>query len=268
MARESPLSLITLLTDFGQSDTYVGQMHGVIATLSPEVRMIDLTHDVPPQNILAGALQLDAAVDAFPDGTVHVAVVDPGVGTGRKIIAAGAGGRVFVAPDNGLLSRVLRLQAPGQIVEVAEPRFWLDPVSATFHGRDIMTPVAAHLARGVALSKLGPPVDSIAELPWADVSAEGNRIRGEVISIDSFGNVITNVSAGDLTGRGLAQVQVAGETIAQFAHTYGDAPPGSLMVLIGSSGLLEIAEVNGSAAGRLGIGVGEELMVQLTRSSE
>ena len=187
--------IITLLTDFGTRDAYAASMKGVILSIAPDARIIDITHEVPPQDIVEGAWTLASAYRWFPAGTVHVAVVDPGVGSARRAIAARAGAWTFVAPDNGVLAWALDGAGDVRAVELADTRWFQPGVSSTFHGRDIFAPVAAHLASGVALDELGPRVDDLVALPVASPHVTPERITCEVVHVVLFGNAITNLDA-------------------------------------------------------------------------
>ncbi len=195
------MSIITLTTDFGAGSHYVAAMKGVILSICPAATIVDVAHDVPPQDIRRAALLLDDAADWFPPETIHVAVVDPGVGTDRAIVYARIGRQQFIAPDNGLLSRLAARTPPQRLIRISDPAYWLEPVSATFHGRDIMAPVAARLALGLDPQRLGPPLDRLAMLDWPAARAAASRIDGAVIEIDAFGNLITNITADMLAGR-------------------------------------------------------------------
>lgn len=264
----SPRSvIITLLTDFGLEDSYVAEMKGVILSLAPEATLVDVTHLVPPQDITRAAFVLASTFQRFPDGTVHLAVIDPDVGTERRPMAAEAAGHLFVAPDNGLLSLALEKAGGARAVHLTEPRFWLPDVSSTFHGRDIFAPVAAHLARGKLLETLGIPISSWTTLPIERPNPLGDGgIRGKVIAIDHFGNIITNIRESDLpqdAQESQVEVHLVGREIRGLARTYGDSPEGDLVALVGSSGYLEIAVVNGNAGTELGeIGPEAEVTVR------
>jgi hypothetical protein len=258
------MSLITLLTDFGQGSPYVAAMKGVILSICPEARIVDLTHDIPPQDVRRAALVLDDLCDWFPPGTIHVAVVDPGVGTDRALVYARIGARQFLAPDNGLLSRLSRRRPPEKLVRLADPAFWLERVSTTFHGRDILAPVAARLAQGLDPDRLGPPLERLAMLDWAAARWSRGRIEGAVIEIDSFGNLITNITADLLAGRPTDRrvciVCNIYETWGVY-RAYAEQPQGMLIALVGSSNRLELALVGDNAARRLGIAVGAPVTV-------
>lgn len=258
------MSIITLTTDFGAGSPYVAAMKGVILSTNPDVTLVDLTHDVPAQDVRYGAMILDSVCPRFPAGTVHVAVIDPGVGTDRAIVYARIGGRQYIAPDNGLLSRLAERNRPDQIIRLANPEFWLPEVSATFHGRDIMAPAAAHLTRGVAPEQLGPPHEGLVAIQWLRVHRGERRLEGAVEQIDSYGNLITNITVDMLGGRPTDEraciISGIYETFGIY-RTYADQPPGTLVALIGSSGQLELAVVGDNAASRLGIEIGALVVV-------
>jgi S-adenosylmethionine hydrolase len=255
---------IFFLTDFGLADTYVGVVKAIILGIAPDARIVDLTHDVPPQDVRAGAFALLTAAPYLPDDAVVLAVVDPGVGTTRRPIAVQAAGRTFVGPDNGLLSWAVGTRGPDACVMLDQPGYWRPTVSATFHGRDLFGPVAAHLALGVPLAEVGSPCDGIQSLPFPPVrrvhDAQGqlDTAHGEIVHVDRFGNLISNLAAADLPADPV--VQVAGRTIVGLSPHFQPGTDG-LIALIGSAGLLEIAVPNGSAAALLGIGVGTAVSV-------
>ena len=255
------MKIITLLTDFGLQDSFVGVMKGVIWSIAPDVHIVDLTHAIPPQDILQGALVLDQATPFFPAGSVHIAVVDPGVGTARRPMAAQLGDSFFVGPDNGLCTLLLeRAEQAGQTVQAVElnnPRYWLPLVSRTFHGRDIFSPVAAHLTLGIHLDKFGPPLIDPVRLNIPRPQRIANGWVGQVLQIDSFGNLITNLSQSHLDDMRKPQVQVGADVISHISNAFGDATPGSLVALIDSSGCLSVGVVNGSAAARLNAKIGD-----------
>jgi S-adenosylmethionine hydrolase len=243
-----PQAIITLLTDFGLADTYVGQMKGAILSIAPDASIVDVTHAVPPQDVHAGAFLLWSAVDAFPAETIHVGVVDPGVGSQRRGIAIQSHrGDAFVGPDNGLLRPAVdRLGGVNFAVELTQPEFWRPHTSTTFHGRDIFGAVAAHLANGVPLADLGQPIaHPSAEARWPRPQGK----NGEVIHVDAYGNLVTNFPAADLPAR--FAVELNGHRARQ-ASFYAEARPGELLALVGSAGLLEISARNGDAANLTG----------------
>ncbi len=256
--------IITLTTDFGGGSPYVAQMKGVILSFNPEAVLVDITHDVAPQNVRQGALVLEEVTHRFPQGTIHVAVVDPGVGTERKIVCARIVGHYYIAPDNGLLSKVALVERPTQIVSLANREFWLPEVSRTFHGRDIMAPAAAQLSLGTPMEQFGEPIDGLTMLRWPEPETSANCITGAVVAIDSFGNLISNIPAEALAAAGDSSsvaVTCAGTTTDGIVETYGRRPPGSAIALIGSAGKLELAVVAGNAAQQLGAQIGDPITV-------
>jgi S-adenosyl-L-methionine hydrolase (adenosine-forming) len=257
-------AIITLTTDFGVGSRYVAAMKGVILSINPHAQIVDLTHGVPPRDIRAGAIALAETARWFPPDTIHMVVVDPGVGGKRRVVYAQIGAQHFVAPDNGVLSRLATSDRPSKIICAENPRYWLPEVSRTFHGRDIMAPIAARLSLGLAPEKLGPLVEQLVELPWAEVQQVPNRIEGEVIEVDSFGNLITNISRAmlDHVPRGDAVLITCEdhETQGIFA-TFSDQPPMTLMAHVGSTGRLELAIVDENASAMLGVKVGAPVCV-------
>jgi len=258
MASARP-GLITLLTDFGYRDAYVGVMKGVILGRNPWVQLVDLSHEVPPQDIVFGALVLQSAWRYFPPGTIHLAVVDPGVGSRRRLLAAAVGEHFLVGPDNGLFSLIFAEEPPQTLVSLENPRFFLPQVSATFHGRDILAPAAAHLSLGVPLPEFGPELSEPVRLDLPAPQFTESAVTGQVIATDHFGNLITNISFGQLQawrqGRATC-LRVGDRPIPHWAATYSDVPPGALLALAGSHGYLEIACREGNAALVLGAGKG------------
>ncbi len=258
------MSIITLTTDFGTGSPYVAAMKGAILSTNPDVTLVDVTHDVPAQDVRHAAMVLDSVCPRFPRNSIHVAVVDPGVGTERAIVYARIEGRHYVAPDNGLLSRLTERHRPEQVIRLAEPEFWLPEVSNTFHGRDIMAPVAAHLARGLPPERLGPPQNDLVAIQWLRVHRGDRRIEGAVEQIDSYGNLITNVTVEMLEGRPTDErVCIICNIYETFGiyRTYAEHPPGTLVAIIGSTGQLELAVVGDNAASRLGIEIGMPVIV-------
>jgi S-adenosylmethionine hydrolase len=245
-----PAPLFTLTTDFGAGSGYPAQMKGVLLAALPDARIVDLSHEVPRHDVLAGALVLEACVPWFPRGAVHVAVVDPGVGTSRRALCAiDPEGRRFVAPDNGLLTPFL---GPGARAFALAPGGALPPPrSATFHGRDLFAPAAVLLARGEDPAALGAAVADPVRLPWPQAEVRSGEIRGETLAADSFGNLVTSVREGDVGSAGVAGAEVDGRP-ARWVRTFGDGRPGELLVLVGSGGRVEVAVREGSAAALLG----------------
>ncbi len=234
MAKAS--GIVALLTDYGLQDPYVGILKGALLSANPAARLVDLTHEIPPQDIDEGRRVLAAAVPYFPDGSVFLAVVDPGVGGKRDILALETDRHRFIAPDNGLLDGIDGVR---RCVRVVESRYFRRPVSATFHGRDILAPVAGLLAKGLDLRRLGPSVR------WTAKPADS--VRGEVVSVDRFGNLITDIPAASLPKHGL-HITVGRRTLRTLSRTYSDARKGELLALVGSTGHLEISVNQGSAS--------------------
>lgn len=259
-----PSPIITLTTDFGLDSLYTAQIKGVILSLQPRATVVDATHAIAPQDIRQGALALEAITPRFPRGSIHIAVIDPGVGTDRQILAAEIDGRYYVAPDNGLLSRLLAADRGARVVVLNRPAHWLPAVSATFHGRDIMAPVAARLSLGTPLDELGDVCDRMVQLTWRSPTVEGHRVLGEIIGIDSFGNLITNIHRNLVAVAGprdRVTIQCGGRTLSGLVDAYGHGEPGALVGVIGSGDHLEIAVVNGSAARALRAEVGDRVSV-------
>jgi hypothetical protein len=256
--------VVTLLTDYGRSDEFVGVCHGVIARICPEARIIDVTHGIAPQDVLGGALRLQAALPYLPTG-VHVGVVDPGVGSQRRAVAIRcAGGQILVGPDNGLLGPAAeRSGGIAEAVEISDSPFRLEPVSATFHGRDIFAPVAAHLAAGRSLREAGQPLDPdrLIRLELPRVVIEDGRVRVTVLLIDRFGNVQLNCRAADLQFPAGAAVEI-GSARAIYATKFADAGPGELILYPDAAGFLALAVNQGSAARRLELAAGSELQLR------
>jgi len=247
------MSIITLLTDFGQNDVYVGMMKGVILKINHRANIIDLCHQVQPQNLIQAAFLLETSYSYFPQKTIHVVVVDPGVGSRRKIIAAQSSDFFFIAPDNGVLSWALAREKNLRVVAVENRGYYLPEVSATFHGRDIVAPAAAHLSLGVPLNSFGPAVE-FHELKKPHPRVTKRAIRGQVIHIDRFGNLITNIHRDHLDRlSGQINIRVGSALISGLSHYYAQGRPGALVALIGSSGYLEIGRRDGRAADALGI---------------
>ncbi len=250
--------ILTLTTDFGMTGSYVAALKGVLLDLAPGAQLVDVCHTISPQNILEGGFVLAGIVDVFPKGAVHLVVVDPGVGTERRLIAAMFADQWFVLPDNGLLTGVARGRTHAGIWEISNPALQRSIVSATFHGRDILAPAAAHLLRGGDPAELGPARDRFITLRNFEPNADEQGFVGEVIFRDAFGNLITNINADQLgdTPRSAWEIEIAGERISGIRRTYGERSTGSLVALVGSAGWVEIAVVNGDAARQLTAGAG------------
>lgn len=281
-------SVITLTTDFGTSDGFVGTMKGVILGINPQATIVDITHDIAPQNVEQGAFVFAAAARYFPPNAIHLVVVDPGVGSARRPIAIQAGETIYIAPDNGILSLALQSttlaphahlpwgsaegsagvnnQKPTipRAVHLTNPNYWLPRVSSTFHGRDIFAPCAAHLSLGVPLEEMGEPITDWVRLARVLPSRRGDdAIVGRIAHVDRFGNVITNIGEEMLEGMDRARmvIEIAGKKIMGLKRAYADVAPGELIALISSGWELEIAQREGSAAKGLGVKVGDEVVV-------
>lgn len=260
-------AIVTLTTDFGTRDGYVAEMKGVILGLVRSAHLVDVTHEIAPQQVREAALVLEAVAPRFPPGTVHLAVVDPGVGTARRGLVVSAGGHLFVGPDNGLFTPLLRV-GRWEAFALEAPEYRLPRVSRTFHGRDVFAPAAAHLALGVAPARFGPPVRDPVLLAWPEPRAIDGGVAGVVVHVDRFGNLVTSIGAAHLAAlgtSGAAAVRVAGRTLP-LVGTYAELPAGGLGALIGSRDRLEVAARDGSAAARLGVGPGARVLVSSRRT--
>ena len=270
------MAIITITSDFGTADGYAGAMKGVILSLAPEAQLIDLAHEIPPQDVRRGAFVLCVATPFFPPETVHLAVVDPGVGGQRRAIGLRTPVGTFVGPDNGLFSYVLAEATEWTGVELADPSYHLAQVSDTFHGRDVFAPAAAYLATGIRLEALGPPVTDPVRLPLPRLTVGPGWVEGEVLHADRFGNLVTSVGRLRWEGDRLvlapafrrqptasldirppsARVELAGRALAGIHRTYGAVDAGRVLALVGSAGFMEIAVRQGDAARELGAAAG------------
>ncbi len=253
-----------MTTDFGTRDPFVGVMKGVILQIAPAVRLVDLTHEISPHDVLEGALAVEAAVPFFPPGTVHLAVVDPGVGSARRPLAIVGAGQRFIGPDNGLFSFLFHA-GDWSAVGLEAAAYRLPAVSQTFHGRDIFAPAAAHLALGTPLHRFGSPVKDPVVIPWPAARREGDQLVGEVIHTDRFGNLVTSLRAPDLQTLGPASslaVEVEDKKVGRLVRCYADLPPVGAGAVIGSTGRLEISVREGSAAAVLGARRGAPVRVR------
>jgi S-adenosylmethionine hydrolase len=267
--------IITLTTDFGLSDEYAGVMKGVMLSRAPAATIIDLCHSVPRQDIAQGALLIKSAYGFFPKGTIHVVVVDPGVGGDRRLILLLADGHMFLAPDNGVLSLLLESGIAAAVYEIQCSHYFLSPVSRTFHGRDILAPVAAHLAAGLDPAETGPLLNlrTLHKIPVAapHIEAEQGKIAGKIMSRDNFGNLQTNIGKQSLKAlwgkrdRGV-KITVREKIIFGIKDSYAAAAPGSLLAIINSRGFLEIAVNQGDASVFLGAGPGDDVVLELVRT--
>jgi len=261
------MTIITLTTDFGERDGYVGVMKGVIWGIAPQVRFADLSHLVTPQNITEGALVLGRAWHYFPAGTIHLAIVDPGVGTNRRALAARIGEHYFVGPDNGLCTPLVMssrsLGWPVVFYHLNQPAFWLPNPSSVFHGRDIFSPIVAHLANGTPLDQLGKAIDNPVLFNLAQPQRIPEGWQAEVTQVDHFGDLSTNLTPQHLAGTEVASIEVGGEVVRRLVNTFAEAHPGELVAIYDSDNRLSICEANGSAAVRLGASVGTRVRVIL-----
>jgi S-adenosylmethionine hydrolase len=256
------LPIITFTTDFGSRDGYAGAMKGVVLSAAPEARLVDITHGVPAQDVVAGAVALAQAAPTFPAGTIHVAVVDPGVGGAQADLLVEAGGSFFVGPDNGVLS--LAARSPRRVFRIEAAAFRREPVSPTFHGRDVFAPTAARLAVGANPADAGPALETMVELGTPPLQRRRGVVEGEVIHIDAFGNLITSLPAELFTG-GEVSIEVEGgegRFEPTFGRTFSDVEQGALIGYVGSGGHLEIARRDGSAARRMGADRGTVVRVR------
>jgi len=260
------MSLITLTTDFGTDDPYIGTMKGVILSINPGVTIVDICHAIEPQNIAQAAFLLSTTYRYFPQGTIHVVVVDPGVGTPRKALLLVTAQAFFVAPDNGVLSYIVE-ESPSEkeVFSLTNPRFWLSPVSDTFHGRDIFAPVAAYLSLGIPPHEFGQPISSISTFPIPRPQTDEDGVLiGHILHIDRFGNLITDIKREDLPG-GRLFIEVCGHIIDDLSRSYEEGE--ELLAIIGSSERLEVSLKNSSAATFLRAKMGDVVKVGINKSS-
>lgn len=274
---------IAILTDFGTDDNYVGVMKGIIRSISPDVNIIDITHAIAPQHVRQAAFTLLNTYTYFPPDTIFLVVVDPGVGTERRSVAVQAGGYTFIAPDNGVLSYVLKQLDTFQTISITNPDYRLREISFTFHGRDLFAPASAHLANGISVSEMGEQVNDLMTLPEPELVVKERHMIGEIIHIDHFGNIISSIgtikwnteerltllpafNTGQPTVRILAehaQIKIAEEEIDTIHPTYNKVPRGELVALVGSDGFLEIAVNQGSAKSRLDVMTGDRVELHI-----
>jgi S-adenosylmethionine hydrolase len=251
--------VIALLTDFGTRDHYAGTMKGVALALCPDATLVDITHDIPPHDVLGGSLELAASYKYFPAGTIFLTVVDPGVGSQRRAIAADAAGYRFVAPDNGVLTLVFKESPPKRVVEITERRYARPTVSRTFEGRDRFAPAAAWLAKGIELAALGRGLTSWQTLTVPEPIVSANEVAGEVLRVDRFGNLVTNIDRRTFdrfAEAGGIDIAAGAASVPKMVATYAEADAGELCALFGSTEHLEIAVNGGNAAERLQLGRG------------
>jgi hypothetical protein len=265
------MTIVTLLSDFGLRDPYVAEMKAVILSICPEVIIVDISHNIRKFDVRMGSFVLAQATPYFPKGTIHVAVVDPGVGTKRRPIIVETGRSLYVGPDNGLLILSARREGINHIYEIANVRYALKEVSRTFHGRDIFSPAAAYLAKGIPPSDFGPEILNPVTPSFTEPDIEGDEIHGEVVHIDGFGNVITNITLRDLEEAGIREgenilLRLKGkEESVRLCSAYGEVPRNTLLAIIGSGGFLEISVNQGNASQFFDVEVGEVVAVERLR---
>ena len=263
-----PDAIITLTTDFGEDSPYVAAMKGVILGINSCARLLDLSHQIPPQDVRYAAFFLHSAIPYFPPEALHVVVVDPGVGTERALLYVEVNSHRLLAPDNGCWSMLARSTSP-RVVRLADQHYWRPNVSATFHGRDILAPVAGHLSRGLDPSLLGPRVTDWKEIDLPEPVREQNGLRGEVLFVDHFGNLITNIPGETLTAKGHpVRVKVDEVDVSRWVRSYAEAEAGAVIALVSSAGLLEIAINQENAARELGAGVGTSVHILFPSAQE
>lgn len=250
-----PSRIITMTTDFGCQDYYVSAMKAVILRICPEARFVDISHDLPPQDIMAGAWVLKNTAFLYPPGTIHLAVIDPGVGSSRRPVLVRVGDQFFVGPDNGLFSLVVESEEH-QVVELTNQNYWRDTVSSTFHGRDIFAPVAAHLCKGVSMEDMGRECRELTTYRWAQPISDDEGVQGWVMHIDRYGNLVSNIPGSLIkaydSDAGF-KIYVGNTILKSISASFSDVPDGEPVALIGSSGMLEIAINKGDAGQMLGI---------------
>lgn len=260
------MTVITLMTDFGLKDGNVGVMKGVILAIAPQAEILDLSHQISAQNIIEAAYVLNRSASYFPEGTIHVVVVDPGVGTTRRALAAKVGPYRFVGPDNGVISwfveQAIDKNWPVSFHSLDQRRYWLPEISEVFHGRDIFAPVAAHLANGIRMRDLGTQIDDPKALVFPKPHKSEKKLAGEIIYIDHFGNLITNIRRRDLARLDRLTIRVLGIKLHELDRTFGNKPAGELLALFSSVGDLMVSLVNGDAAEQLGAKIGDALEVE------
>jgi S-adenosylmethionine hydrolase len=268
-AEKNKVPVITLLTDFGVADGFIGVMKGVMLQIAPQARLIDIAHDLPPFSIEGGAFLNQWSYGYFPQGTAHLCVVDPGVGTSRRMLAVQVSGHFFIAPDNGVLSPILRINEPKTVVSITNTKYWMDKVSHTFHGRDIFSPVAAHLAAGVAIEELGEMIDDPIMLPELELMFREDAITCQIEYVDRFGNLITTLpdyrckdwmKANHVYSESI-QIQAGGKIINGISSSYGEKQAGELLAVFDGFNRLEISVNQGSAKTITGLQYGDTVLL-------
>lgn len=256
-------SIITLTTDFGTWDGYVGAVKGVILSLNPGAEIVDISHEIPHQNIMAAAFCLFNSCSFFPEGTIHVAIVDPGVGSKRKALLIQTERYFFIGPDNGIFSLVLRQERLKKTIHLNNPKYFLGRQAPTFHGRDIFAPVAAYLSLGVKLDEFGPTLPKIVRLSLPRIEKRRGRIIGQIIHIDNFGNLVSNVTAQELSKIKKFKIRVRNRIISRLSETYSEVGKGKILAYQGSSGFLEVGIREGNAGLKLGVKIGDKIEIQI-----
>ena len=246
--------IITLITDFGTEDSYVGVMKGVILSIKRDATIVDISHQIEPGGILHAALMIRDAYRFFPEGTVHISIVDPGVGSERRPVLIVADGHFFIGPDNGIFQAIIETHAKKEIIHLKNDKFFLPKPSSTFHGRDLFAPAAAHLLSGIAPLEMGAPIHDPAHLETPSVHRKGASLHGQVVYADHFGNLITNIHSSEMShfaDRRDLVIEVGGLSIKGVHRTYSEVPKGNFLALVGSSDFLEIAVNSGRASDRI-----------------
>jgi S-adenosyl-L-methionine hydrolase (adenosine-forming) len=264
----SPSRIITLTTDFGSQDYYVSAMKAVILGISPDVRFVDISHDLPPQDIMAGAWVLKNTAFLYPPGTIHLAVIDPGVGSTRRPVLVQVRDQLFVGPNNGLFSLVAESE-DHRVFELTEQRFWREAVSPTFHGRDIFAPVAAWLSKGEPQEHFGRELKELTAYRWAKPIADDEGVQGWVMHIDRYGNLITNIPESFIRQydrESMFKIYVGNTILKEISETFSEVPDGEAVALVGSSGMLEIAINKGNAQQMLGVEKGAPVSLVIQKS--
>ncbi|MDI6402055.1 SAM-dependent chlorinase/fluorinase [Balneolaceae bacterium ANBcel3] len=260
--------IITMTTDFGSQDYYVSAMKAVILGINPSVRFVDISHDLPPQDIMAGAWVLKNTAFLYPPGTIHLAVIDPGVGSSRKPILVQIQDQYFVGPDNGLFSLVLDKKESCRMIELTADTYWRKPVSNTFHGRDIFAPVAAHVSTGIPISNFGRPLPELTTYRWAKPISDEEGVQGWIAHIDRYGNLISNIPEKLIKNRGNQQefkIYIGNTILKTISKSYASVPDGEPVAVLGSSGMLEVAIYKGNAAEMLGVEKGAPVSLILQK---
>ncbi|MFA4911928.1 MAG: SAM-dependent chlorinase/fluorinase [Desulfobacteria bacterium] len=264
MVKEMDRGVISLITDFGTRDGYVGAMKGVILKINPQVRLVDITHEVSPQDIFEAGFILKNSYRYFPDGSIHLVVVDPGVGSKRRAILVEAGDHFFICPDNGVFTFIYELERIKKIVELTNKKYFLPHISNTFHGRDIFAPAAAYLSKGIPLEDLGEICNDVVRFDIPEPETERGIIKGVILHVDRFGNLISNIPEvlfRELVGKGMHEISIGGEVLGDIKGSYSEVKEEQALALFGSSGYLEISVRGQDAREKLKLNKGSEVKV-------